>query len=124
MLARYQVRADNPNEADASSRIEIFSFYKNQSTSNHNGGKIAFGPDGYLYATLGDGGGGDPEANAQNSNNVFGSILKLDIDLEGNNPLENNSDAPNGNNEIPSDNPLMGQNGLDELYAWGGLEIP
>ena len=112
--------ANNPNLADASTRLEILSFDKNQGNSNHNGGKIAFGPDGYLYLSIGDGGGGgDPNKNAQNLNNVFGSILRIDVDLDGNNTVESNPDEPNGNYEIPSDNPRVGQNGLDELFAWG-----
>ncbi|CAH0998702.1 hypothetical protein LEM8419_00048 [Neolewinella maritima] len=120
VLARYQVSADDPNRADPSSRLEIFSFDKNQRNSNHNGGKIAFGPDGYLYASLGDGGGGgDPQQNAQDLGTIFGSILRIDVDVDGNNPLETNPATPNGNYEIPSDNPRVGQSGLDELYAWG-----
>jgi glucose/arabinose dehydrogenase len=119
-LARYTSSVDNPNQADQASRLEIFSFDKNQSNSNHNGGKIGFGPDGYLYISVGDGGGGgDPNKNAQNLNNVFGSILRIDVDLDGNNPLETNPDLPNGNYEIPMDNPRFGQDGLEELYAWG-----
>ncbi|HCO86054.1 MAG TPA: glucose dehydrogenase, partial [Arenibacter sp.] len=70
--------------------------------------------------SIGDGGGGgDPNKNAQNLNNVFGSILRIDVDLDGNNPVESNPDEPNGNYEIPSDNPRVGESGLDELYAWG-----
>ena len=120
VLARYSVRADNPNQADPSSRLDILSFDKNQGQSNHNGGKIAFGPDGYLYVSIGDGGwGGDPNKNAQNLENVFGSILRIDVDLDGDNPVESNPDLPDGNYEIPADNPRVGQNGLDEQYAWG-----
>ena len=120
VLARYEVSASNPNQADPSSRLDIFSFDKNQRQSNHNGGKIAFGPDGYLYASLGDGGGaGDPQRNAQNLNTIFGSLLRIDVDLDGNNPLETNPDLPNGRYEIPSDNPLVGRSGLDELFVWG-----
>lgn len=120
VLAKYTVDPLNENKADINSRVEIFSFDKNQNTSNHNGGKIAFGPDGYLYISVGDGGGGgDPNGNAQNLENVFGSILRIDVDLDNNNPLENNPDLPNGNYEIPSDNPRVGISGLDELYAWG-----
>ena len=106
VLARYRVSATNPNKADPASRLDIFSFDKNQNNSNHNGGKIAFGPDGYLYASLGDGGGGDPQRNAQDLSTVFGSILRIDVDVDG-------------NYEIPADNPRRGRNGLDELYAWG-----
>ncbi|MGB7396039.1 MAG: PQQ-dependent sugar dehydrogenase, partial [Pricia sp.] len=120
VIARYRVSNNDPDRANASSRLEILSFDKNQNQSNHNGGKIAFGPDGYLYASIGDGGGaGDPERNAQDLSNPFGAILRIDVDLDGSNPVENNPDAPNGNYEIPSDNPRVGRSGLDELYAWG-----
>ncbi|WP_299434993.1 PQQ-dependent sugar dehydrogenase [uncultured Maribacter sp.] len=119
-LARYEVSLNNLNKANVSSKLEIFSFDKNQSNSNHNGGKIAFGPDGYLYISVGDGGGGgDPKKNAQNLDNIFGSILRIDVDIDGSNPLESNSDLPNGNYEIPEDNPRVGLSGLGELYAWG-----
>ncbi|MGO4920511.1 PQQ-dependent sugar dehydrogenase [Maribacter spongiicola] len=119
-IARYTVNSANPNLIDADSRTIIAQFTKNQSDSNHNGGKIAFGPDGYLYISIGDGGGGgDPQGNGQNLNTVFGSLLRIDIDLDGNNPVETNTELPNGNYEIPSDNPRLGQLGLDELYAWG-----
>lgn len=120
VVARYRTLSNNPNRADSSSRLEIMSFDKNQNSSNHNGGKIGFGPDGYLYVSVGDGGGsGDPRKNAQNLNNPFGSILRIDVDVDGNNPLETNADLPNGNYEIPSDNPRLGMSGMDELYAWG-----
>ncbi|MDP5060844.1 MAG: PQQ-dependent sugar dehydrogenase [Maribacter sp.] len=119
-IARYTVNSTNPNLIDGDSRTIIAQFTKNQSDSNHNGGKIAFGPDGYLYISIGDGGGGgDPQGNGQNLNTVFGSLLRIDIDLDGNNPVETNTELPNGNYEIPSDNPRVGQSGLDELYAWG-----
>ncbi len=120
VLARYTVSADNPDIAEANSRLEIFSFDKNQANSNHNGGKIAFGPDGYLYISVGDGGGGgDPKGNAQDLSTIFGSILRIDVDIDGSNPVETNPDAPQGNYEIPSDNPRVGKSGLDEQYAWG-----
>ncbi len=119
-LARYRMSATDPNAVEPGSELLIFKFEKNQTQSNHNGGKIAFGPDGYLYISIGDGGGaGDPEGNGQNLNTVFGSILRIDVDLDGNNPVETNSELPDGNYEIPSDNPRRGQSGLDELYAWG-----
>lgn len=119
-IARFQVDNSNPNIINPNSRLIIAQFTKNQSDSNHNGGKIAFGPDGYLYISIGDGGGGgDPQGNGQNLNTVFGSILRLDVDVDGSNPIETNPELPNGNYEIPSDNPGVGQSGLDELYAWG-----
>lgn len=120
VLSRFTVSATNPNFVDPDSELVLFQFDKNQNNSNHNGGKIAFGLDGYLYISIGDGGGGnDPERNGQNKNTVFGSILRIDVDLDGNNPIETNSDLPNGNYEIPSDNPFVGINGLDEIYAYG-----
>jgi glucose/arabinose dehydrogenase len=119
-IVRYTVTASNPNILDPASEFVIAQYIKNQGDSNHNGGKIAFGPDGYLYVSIGDGGGGgDPQKNGQNLETVFGSMLRIDVDLNGDNPLENNAELPNGNYEIPSDNPRVGQAGLDELYAWG-----
>jgi len=120
VLSRFTVSSSNPNFVDPDSELILFQFDKNQNNSNHNGGKIAFGLDGYLYVSIGDGGGGnDPEGNGQNKNTVFGSILRIDVDLDGSNPVETNTDLPNGNYEIPSDNPLVGVSGLDEIYAYG-----
>lgn len=119
-IARYQVSSSDPSYVDPNSETIIAQFLKNQSESNHNGGKIAFGPDGYLYISIGDGGGGgDPLGNGQNLNTVFGSMLRIDINVNGDNPLEQNPELPNGNYEIPSDNPRVDQTGLDEIFAWG-----
>ena len=120
VVERFRVDSGNPNQANKASRQVVFSVIKNQSNSNHNGGKIAFGPDGYLYVSIGDGGGGgDPKKNGQNVDTYFGSILRLDVDLDGNNPADANGLAPEGRYEVPSTNPLVGQDGLDEIYAWG-----
>lgn len=120
VLSRFTVDSNNNNLANPNSELVLFQFDKNQSNSNHNGGKIAFGPDGYLYISFGDGGGGnDPQGNGQNKNTVFGSICRIDVDLDGSNPVETNPILPNGNYEIPSDNPLVGSTGLDEIYAYG-----
>ena len=79
-----------------------------QPYSNHNGGMLAFGPDGYLYISVGDGGGaGDPDENAQNLGNFFGSILRIDV---------------NGSigYEIPESNPFVGlDNAKEEIWAYG-----
>ncbi|OEK09795.1 glucose dehydrogenase [Flavivirga aquatica] len=120
VLSRFSVNSTNPNLIDPNSELVLFQFDKNQNNSNHNGGKIAFGPDGYLYISIGDGGGGnDPQGNGQNKNTIFGSILRIDVDIDGNNPVETNPVLPNGNYEIPNDNPFVGVNGLDEIYVYG-----
>ncbi|HEV2767312.1 MAG TPA: PQQ-dependent sugar dehydrogenase [Acidimicrobiales bacterium] len=80
-----------------------------QPFSNHNGGHLAFGPDGLLYVGLGDGGGGgDPKGNAQDTETLLGSILRIDPRAPG--------DAPYG---IPGDNPFAGGGGRGEIYVYG-----
>jgi glucose/arabinose dehydrogenase len=99
VIARYQVTAD-PNLADPNSEVVLLNV--DQPFQNHNGGVLAFGPDGYLYAGLGDGGsGGDPFGNAQNLNTFLGKILRLDVD----------SAQPYA---VPPDNPFG-----DEIWAYG-----
>ena len=109
VVAEYARREGSPLEADPSSERVVLEVP--QPFSNHNGGKIAFGPDGYLYVSLGDGGSGnDPQNNAQNLGNLLGTILRLDID-----------DAPAGAAYgVPADNPFVGVAGArDEIYAYG-----
>src|SRR5680860_1744760 len=77
----------------------------NQPFTNHNGGHLAFGPDGFLYIGFGDG-GGDPLNNAQNPNNLYGALLRIIVD----------GGEPYG---IPSDNPFADGNGAPEIYAYG-----
>ncbi len=78
-----------------------------QPFTNHNGGQIAFGPDGYLYLGLGDGGsGGDPLGNGQDTGTLLGAFLRLDVD--GGIPYA-----------IPPDNPFAGGGGRSEIFAWG-----
>ncbi len=82
--------------------------------SNHNGGMIIFGPDGYLYIGSGDGGGGgDPNGNGQNRNSLLGKILRIDVDGD---------DFPGDstrNYTIPPDNPFVGASGADEVWIYG-----
>jgi glucose/arabinose dehydrogenase len=78
VIARYQVSEDL-NQADPGSELVVLRV--NQPFPNHNGGVLAFGPDGYLYAGLGDGGAaGDPFGNAQKLDTLLGKILRLDVD--------------------------------------------
>jgi glucose/arabinose dehydrogenase len=79
---------------------------------NHNGGHLAFGKDGYLYASFGDGGdGGDPQNRAQNLDSLFGKILRIDVDHEANGL----------HYVIPVDNPFAASTGTHrkEIYAYG-----
>jgi glucose/arabinose dehydrogenase len=83
-----------------------------QPYNNHNGGQIVFGPDGYLYISLGDGGsGGDPLSNGQNPSTLLGSILRIDVD----------SNFKERNYGIPADNPFVGniQGFREEIFAYG-----
>lgn len=84
-----------------------------QPEGNHNGGGLKFGPDGFLYLGLGDGGGqGDKHGsvgNAQNLLSPFGKILRIDIDKEDDNKPYS----------IPNDNPFIGKQALPEVYAYG-----
>jgi len=117
VISRFQVDQNDANKADPDSEFILFSVDKNQRNSNHNGGKVAFGPDGYLYFSIGDdGGSNDPNGNSQNINNVFGSICRIDVDLDGNNPT-----GANDRYEIPSDNPFAGNTvaGEDEIFVYG-----
>ncbi len=78
-----------------------------QPFANHNGGRVAFGPDGMLYMSLGDGGGnGDPQGNAQNTQTLLGSILRIGV----------NGVAPYS---IPPGNPFASGGGRAEIYAYG-----
>ena len=106
VLARFQVSADDPNRADPDSLYEILTLPDR--IPNHNGGDIAFGPDGYLYYGTGDeGGGGDPYKHAQNPQSLFGKMLRLDVD--GGEPYA-----------IPEDNPFVDDPDVrDEIWALG-----
>ncbi len=110
-ISRFSVTAD-PDVADPNSELPILS--QNQPFNNHNGGKLAFGPDGYLYIALGDGGsGGDPQGNGQDLGTLLGKLLRIDVDGD---------DFPgdlNANYAIPADNPFVGLAGRDEIWAYG-----
>ena len=78
VLSRFTVSEGNPRAADPDSELIVMEVP--QPYGNHNGGQLAFGPDGYLYIGLGDGGsGGDPRGNGQNLGTLLGSILRIDV---------------------------------------------
>jgi len=109
VVSRFTASPD-PDIADAANEKIILTF--EQPFSNHNGGQIAFGPDGYLYIATGDGGsGGDPQGNGQNRRNLLGKILRIDVD------------KTSGGREysIPADNPLANNDAgfREEIFAWG-----
>jgi glucose/arabinose dehydrogenase len=110
IIARYSVSSSNINQANRSSEFVLLEV--DQPFENHKGGQIAFGPDGYLYIALGDGGsGGDPLGNGQNRKTLLGKILRIDVD----------SSSQELNYGIPADNPFVGNTeGLrEEIYAYG-----
>lgn len=105
-ISEFHVSASNPNVADTTETPIINILHP--TNSNHNGGNLAFGPDGYLYMGTGDGGSAnDPPANAQNINVLLGKILRLDVD----------HGAPY---TIPATNPFVGATpGADEIWMIG-----
>jgi len=114
ILAEYHVSAGDPNVADTTGTIL---FRVNKPQFNHDGGAVFFGPDGYLYFGLGDGGGAHdgladvppshgPFGNGQNIETPLGKMLRIDVD----------SGSPYAN---PATNPFVGVAGLDEIYAYG-----
>ncbi|HPF11951.1 MAG TPA: PQQ-dependent sugar dehydrogenase [Flavobacteriaceae bacterium] len=108
-VSRFSVDSGNPNLADPASEFPIIDY--TQPFSNHNGGCVRFGPDGYLYIAAGDGGsGGDPGNRAQNTELLLGKLLRIDVDSPG-----------GGNNYgIPPDNPFAGDPpNAGEIWAYG-----
>lgn len=105
VIARYSRSAGNPDVADPASAQVILTI--TQPFSNHNGGCLRFGPEGYLYIGMGDGGsGGDPQNNAQNINSLLGKMLRIDV----------SSGTPYSS---PPTNAYVGVAGADEIWATG-----
>lgn len=109
VLSRFRVSKDDPNQADPNSEEELLRI--KTPYWNHDGGTVCFGPDGYLYLTLGDGGlANDPHKHGQDLSKLFGKILRLDVDHKG-------DGKPYA---IPKDNPFVGREGArPEIWASG-----
>jgi len=100
-LVEHKVSADDPNKADPDYARVLLS--EEDPFTNHNGGTLHFGPDGYLYLSIGDGGdGGDPYNNAQDLSTVLGKILRIDVNAQGEEPYA-----------IPADNPFASSERYD-----------
>jgi glucose/arabinose dehydrogenase len=114
VIARYKVSAADPNEADPASAAVLLTIPK--TTEQHNGGQLQFGPDGYLYISVGDNAGRTPaEACSAQEGGLLGKILRLDVD--------NGAGAP-PHYSIPADNPYVNTSPLrDEIWA-SGLRNP
>ncbi|HEU5146473.1 MAG TPA: PQQ-dependent sugar dehydrogenase [Chryseosolibacter sp.] len=109
VISRFKVSAD-PDKADPSSEQVLLTF--EQPYSNHNGGQVSFGPDGFLYIAVGDGGsGGDPHDHGQNRSTLLGTILRIDVDKQEDGEQYG----------IPSDNPFANNTKgyREEIYAYG-----
>ncbi|MGA7075994.1 MAG: PQQ-dependent sugar dehydrogenase [Halobacteriota archaeon] len=110
VVSRFSVSQANGRQADANSEQVLLQV--DQPFPNHNGGQISFGPNGYLYIGLGDGGSeGDPFGNGQNRSTLLGKILRIDV----------SSASGSSNYSIPRDNPFVGnlQAYREEIYAYG-----
>lgn len=116
VISRFSRDEDNPLIADPDSELIILEI--NQPFSNHNGGDILFGPDGYLYIAMGDGGsGGDPQNHGQTVTSLLGKILRIDVDENGTPPDCGPSAAPY---TIPDNALADGPGGTcDEIYSLG-----
>lgn len=108
-ISRFVVNGDDGVDLDSEKVI----LQVDEPQSNHNSGRMAFGPDGYLYISMGDGGAGNDtglghgeNGNGQNTQTLLGKVLRIDVD-QGD-PYS-----------IPSDNPFANGGGLPEIYAWG-----
>ncbi len=114
VIERYQTSSSSPDQVSTSTAKTLLVVPKPE--TNHNGGNLAFGPDGYLYAGVGDGGGaGDPNCNAQNPSTLLGKMLRLDVN-------QNLNQAPYYG--IPPSNPFVGAGDPpDEVWA-SGLRNP
>jgi glucose/arabinose dehydrogenase len=114
VIARYEMDADDRTVVDTTTRKELLTI--NQDFANHNGGAMAFGPDGFLYIAMGDGGdGNDPNCRAQDLTQRLGKMLRIDVDQSVNT-------APFYG--IPPDNPYVGVDDVPDEIFFVGLRNP
>ena len=124
-INEWKMSAADPNVIDPNSRREVISFGKNQ--GNHNGGTIAYGPDGYLYLALGDGGGANDTGaghnvaigNGQDLTTPLGKMLRIDPVLPTLTPTSTDPASANGQYRIPQSNPFDGPGEVPEMFATG-----
>ena len=109
VIASFQVKANNPHQADPASEQTLLTI--GQPYNNHNGGQIKFGPDGYLYIGMGDGGSADdPDNNGQTFTTLLGNMLRIDV----------NSNSANATYAIPASNPFVNNDAIrNEIWATG-----
>lgn len=125
VVNEWKISSTNANVIDPASRREIISFGK--TAGNHNGGTIAFGPDGYLYLGLGDGGDAndvgvshlEPGGNSQNLSTPLGKMLRFDPLHPSLTPASADPASANGQYRIPVGNPFKGPGQVPEIYALG-----
>lgn len=115
VIAEWRIDPENANRVDPATRREIMRI--DQPQFNHDGGTLRFGPDNFLFISLGDGGSGDDQGdghgasgNAQNIENIYGTIVRIDVDGDN---------GANGQYGIPPENPFVSVDGLDEIFAYG-----
>jgi hypothetical protein len=125
VVNEYRMSATDPNLVDPATRREVVSFGKN--AGNHNGGTLAFGPDGYMYLAVGDGGNAndvgashiEPGGNAQNLSTPLGKMLRFDPYHPSLTPTSGDAPSANGEYRIPATNPFQGAGQVPEIYAYG-----
>jgi glucose/arabinose dehydrogenase len=125
VVNEWKISSGNTNVLDPASRRQIISFGK--TAGNHNGGTCTFGPDGYMYLALGDGGNANdvgashivPGGNAQNLGTPLGKMLRFDPLNPALNPTSPDPVSTNGQYRIPTTNPFQGLGQIPEIYAYG-----
>ncbi len=110
VISEFQASAANPNLADPASERILLVVNQVGNFGNHKAGQLAFGPDGFLYFGLGDGGSeDDPFGHGQDTNILLGKMMRIDV----------NRTSPGLQYGIPPDNPFVSGGGLPEIFAWG-----